>query len=443
MEHHAFPLRAAFAAIWQRKFMVMAIGLVSVLLCAFFTSFYPRPYQAETSLLMVYHEEYADRSTDGRLDSPIRVGLAEALGTEMQILNSRALKMELVERLGPARLFPEAVKPPSMIATLFERAWLSVTGQPFDPAALRAQAVATVDDLLKRAGVSAFAQDAATDGESPEEGPAKPVLTPEQAALEQITANMNIRRIEGSNIITIQYTHADPEVAALTLNKLVELFRERREQLFADAKGRAFETEEQAAAEQLRKIEEKLNGYVRSSQSVGINDQISYLTEERAGWLRTLADPGKLLTPERRSEIRARIGQIDGQLQGLMRNAQEIQRLRFEYDMAQKTYQTYRSTLEGSRITDTLRQVRQPTIRVIDPAVPPARPIGLSAKVMMGLALLIGLLAASILAAILGPRRRALPGMPSVRAIESKLKIPVLATFDHRPLLTHRPSGAE
>ncbi|HYD32782.1 MAG TPA: Wzz/FepE/Etk N-terminal domain-containing protein [Azospirillaceae bacterium] len=416
MEQRSLSPGYLLAAVRQRKLVVLAIAILS-LLAAIASDRLARPiYQAATSLLVVYHEEYTDFSADGRPTSNIRVGLDEAMGAELQILNSRSLKRDLVTALGPDRLYPPEEDGEAMLL-----------GYPVPESVL-----AWVDGTRTlKARVQDWLTARLPDPKigKPSEPPAP--LSPMERAGEMLSRDLQIRRIEGTNTIALNFRHEDPGMAANTLNTLVDLFTERRRQFFQDSNNRETLREELATADaRMRTAEEKLNAYMGQSRTVGLEAQVSLLLERRAKLAADLSDTRQLMTPAQRADIGARIAGIDREMETLNHNSQGLLRLQRERDTALKAFERLNGLAATMQLSDMLQRSRQPTIRVIDPALPPVRPQGLSSANRLGFGLLFGLLGGVMAAAALGPRR---PLQPSVRQIESQLGAPVLAVLEFRP----------
>ncbi|PWC35993.1 hypothetical protein [Azospirillum sp. TSO35-2] len=435
MEQQTLTLRMALIAIWQRKLMIALLtaliaGAASVVIYTL-----PRLYQVESSLLLIYKEEYNSLSPTGRYDGGIRVNLAEAIGSEMQILNSRTIKAEVVDQLTPEGMFPSPPPTPS----LAERVWTAVGAPSLDLAALRNRA----GEWLAQIGID-VASAAPTTAAGPA-GAARPDASPTEKAIERLTEGINIRRVEGSNIVMIRYTHPNPEIAATTLNTLVDTFRKRREEYFAKVDYAPLQRQLEAAEARLRDIDGRMDRVIRaSSNTVGLTEQVRVLTQSRIAIAQQLGDTRRLSTPEWRADLRDQLNKIDGQLAAAARSDQELQRLHFEHENAQKSYDHYRSMLESATTAETLRQAQAPTIRVVDRAFPPPKPTGLGPNTMAALALVLGTMLSMLLAMGLGPKQRVLTAPPTIREIERQLKVPVLAVIEYGGggaprQLQHRP----
>ncbi|MGH7151896.1 MAG: hypothetical protein ACREIU_14415, partial [Planctomycetota bacterium] len=110
----------------------------------------------------------------------------------------------------------------------------------------------------------------------------------------------------------------------------------------------------------------------------------------------------------RRSEIEARRAELDKELAAHVERARvldargvALRRLEREVTLGEASVQTYLSQVEEARITEELDREKRINVKVIDRAVPPIEPSGLSTAVKLTLSGFVGILAGAALAVFL------------------------------------------
>ncbi|MFN4090241.1 MAG: GumC family protein [Alphaproteobacteria bacterium] len=188
----------------ERKLLGGVFAVIFVL--ALIVSFLPSvQYSAESKLLVLLSREYTLRPEVGDTSGTITMEQSQIVKSEMEILNNRALKEATIQKVGFARMYP------------------------------------------------GLADDAAEGGDT-----ARRAMS---SAVEAFSRRLNIEPVRDSTVVHLTFTHRDPQVAAEALNTLVELYLERRREVYSH-RGSAFLTSQREDfARRLTDAERKLEAF--------------------------------------------------------------------------------------------------------------------------------------------------------------------------------------
>jgi uncharacterized protein involved in exopolysaccharide biosynthesis len=210
-------------------------------------SFVPaKQYSADATLLVRLSQDYIDRPVGDSAMNNVPLDHDQVLKSEASIIESRDLHEAVVKQIGAERLYPELFGEPGRLAAVKQAA----------------------SGFLTR--ISA----AVTSGDIADKGPeAKPAATPVERAADILGHRLTVTASKDGNIISIEFQHRDPELAASTVNTLVELYLARRREIFARRQSEPVRVQVQDLRRQLTAIETQLDDY---RQPNGI---VSYATQ--------------------------------------------------------------------------------------------------------------------------------------------------------------------
>jgi uncharacterized protein involved in exopolysaccharide biosynthesis/Mrp family chromosome partitioning ATPase len=175
----AYGLRDLLTEIFYNRPLVMATLAIPIIAGIVATFFLPTIYDVTARLLVLVSREHVAGGGLGAagfgqsFDAQARIVQAEA-----QILRSRSLREDALTQLGPETVYPQL-----------------------------------------SAGL--------TGGNDSQE-----VLATKGAEL--LDSDLEVQLVPSTNVISINYEHPDPEMAALVLNTLIDLYLERRQDIFSD-----------------------------------------------------------------------------------------------------------------------------------------------------------------------------------------------------------------
>ena len=171
-----FSLQYLFSVIVRHRITILVCYLLTLVAVVVASAFKDPVYKSDASLLVKLGREFMYRPEVGGERSTNMFDLDEAINSEIEILESRALCSEVIEELGVEELYP---------AILEEEA---------DPNRARQKAVRAMQDKLSVVGVA------------------------------------------DSSVIQASFEHGHPEKAANALNLLLEHFKDRHLEIFSESR---------------------------------------------------------------------------------------------------------------------------------------------------------------------------------------------------------------
>ena len=204
--------------------VLAAVGLGAVIALVY--SFLRDPvYEAKAELLVKFGREYVYRPEVEGLDGWQPSRMIELVNGEVRILNSHNVKMAVLKKVGTLRLYPGVV--PGLLDSGLSLSSL----KQFDLSAL----------------TNVFSSDAQTEEAS---APGEETEDMVYGAISYLDRDLNIRALGDSSVILISYRHTDPELAQEVLATLLDVYRDRRIEVFSGSStAAAVSLYEQATAE--------------------------------------------------------------------------------------------------------------------------------------------------------------------------------------------------
>lgn len=215
--------RDFLTVLFKHKLKIITIFL-AVVLTSLVGSFVMTPtYEAKTSLLMKIGREHLNRSDLGD-NNPVNFNLRqeEIINSEIEILTNRDLLGKVVTTLKVQTLYPDIAKA------------------------------------------------------KPPEG-----MRPEDVAVQRFKENLKVTTVKKSNVVEVSFKHRDPQVAAKTLNTLVELFKEKHLQVFSDPRSSFFESQLGDYEKKLKDSADRMESFKQKNGVYSLEEQRSLLLRQR------------------------------------------------------------------------------------------------------------------------------------------------------------------
>lgn len=243
----------------ERKLLGRVFGVIFAL--AVLVSFLPSvQYEAASKLLVLLSREYTLRPEVGESSGTISMEQSQIVKSEMEILNNRDLKEAVIEQVGLARMYP----------------------------GLADGAAAGGEERRKALG----------------------------SAVEAFSKKLTIEPIKESTVVNLTFTHRDPEVAAAALNALVDLYLERRREVYSH-RGSAFLTSQREDfAARLTEAERKLEAFKQRHDIISFEEQKVLLLRQQGE-----LEAQRLDAESRLQEATARLAAVEESMSRVPRNA--------------------------------------------------------------------------------------------------------------------------
>ncbi len=225
MEHEpqTSNLREFLTVIFKHKSKILIIFLATVITITVGTFLLPPVYEAKSSLMVKFGRENMYRPEVGDTKPSISFQSfkqEEIISSELQILKSRDLTINVINAIGMDSLYPDIVKAPPKKMT------------PLDAAALKFE------------------------------------------------KNLSVEHIKKSNVIEVSLQHKDPIVAARAVNRLVEFFKEKHLQVLSTQKSSFLQKQLNIYQQKLKESEDYLESYKQKHKIFSHNEQRSLLLQQ-------------------------------------------------------------------------------------------------------------------------------------------------------------------
>jgi uncharacterized protein involved in exopolysaccharide biosynthesis len=211
--------------LFKYKPMILSVLMISTVVTVLVSLVSPREYLADATLMINAGREYVYRPEFGE---PIYTGsryrLVEVVNAEIQILNSRDLKMQVINTIGLENIYPTLL---------------------------------TEDKPL-------------------------------EMAVETFSKKLAIKSIIDSNIIQLAFTHQDPVITAKALNLLIEEYNQKHLDIYGNSALPFLEEQLRITEEQLKTAENELENYRQRFGVYDIDKQTELLLSQRSDLERTL-----------------------------------------------------------------------------------------------------------------------------------------------------------
>ena len=243
-------------------------SMIAVVLLMFAAAFLVHPrYDAKASLMVSIGSEYTYRPEAGQQTMVNQVEDREQiLRTEIEILKSPSLQEEVVRTVGLERLYPDYVHPGIVDSAR--------------------RAVQDAFKSLNRSVHTLFGTKNAV------QAPRDPV----QLAVDQeFYKAMGAEALKVGSVIELSFTHEDPEIAAETLNTLIEVYLRRRQSLYVDVQLPMVSDELQKASQRLAQADEQLREFKTANDISNYDAQVDILLHQKGDLERDRNDADNVL----------------------------------------------------------------------------------------------------------------------------------------------------
>lgn len=213
-------LRDVLTVLFKHKQKIIITFLAVVIVITGGTFLMSPTYEAKSSLLVKFGREYlyTPEVGEGR-PTPMAISQEELLNSEVQILSNRDIIEKVITSLGAKNLYP---------------------------------------------GLTTFRGVAKMD-----------------AAINEFRKNLNAEPVKKSNVIQVAFQHSNPELSAKAVNLLVDLFRDKHLQIYADPKSSFLQTQLTAYHARLKDAEEKLEAFKQEHKVFSLDEQRGLLIRQR------------------------------------------------------------------------------------------------------------------------------------------------------------------
>jgi uncharacterized protein involved in exopolysaccharide biosynthesis len=218
-----FSMREFLSIFFKDGKRIAAAFLIPMILFIIL-SFVPTPkYEATATLLVKMGREYLYRPEVGDSNvQPVATDRALAVLSEVEIINSRDVKEQVIDQVGLERLYP---------------------------------------------GIA-----------NSEEDPTSPKKA---RALAQLNRQLEVFPVKDSNIIQVRFKHADPAVAADAVNSLVANYMEKRRSIYSGTTVDLAQNQVQALRDRLLDVETRIDQFKNENNIVSFVEQQGLLLNQR------------------------------------------------------------------------------------------------------------------------------------------------------------------
>ena len=256
---------------WRLMVAVFILTAAIFVVVAFFIT---TTFTAQSRLLVLFSREYSAQSAIADASSFLP-DQSQVVRNEIELLTSPVLIEQVLDDLGIETLYPDMVH------------------HSFIGDALRG-ARDHVTTLLAKAGVRRT-----TRGRLSEQR----VMM--NASVRRFLDELSIIPVKDANIISVSFTHPDPELAAGAVNTLVQHYQEQRRQIFTEDKTKQLAAERDRFADRLATTDKDLEEFRTTNQISAFDDQKALLLRQQA---ETSND--KMSSQIRLAEAQARFNQL-------------------------------------------------------------------------------------------------------------------------------------
>ncbi len=217
----ANPAQEFASILVRRKGTILFVFLLVTGIVAAGAVTAPPNFKAESSLLVRIGREYIYRPEVGRTESSRIPSLSEMVNSEVEILSSRDLAEQVVEELGVETLYPELLE--------------------LEP---------------------------------------EPLVAAERAVL-RFRGSVHVRGVLESSVIKVSFEHTDPQIAADSVNLLVERFKDKHVEVFGEVHSTFLDDQLSRRSEELAKAEDALASFKQNEGVFDLGAQRNLLLGQR------------------------------------------------------------------------------------------------------------------------------------------------------------------
>lgn len=307
--------------------------------------------------------------------------------SEVAILASQDLHREVVQKLGLTKLYPEIIDP-----------------TPF----------ARIKGFILGGFLTAFT-----------EKPKQSDETLEQYRLTQAAGvfgkRLDIMLEKESAVIRISFEHRDRDIANEALQTLLDLYFDKRKQLYLDPRAELAQNQMATALERLNEAQKKVESFKLRNGLYSLADQRKQLLDKRNELERRAMSINSASLQKDIADYNERLDELDKQ-------ERIFTSLQKDAELASEAYATASHRHEEAKTYEHLQRDRTSSVRIIQPPATPAEPKKLTTIIILA-GTVFSLLCMLVIAGISEFSRR---GIMTPEEAERILGLPVLAAVPFR-----------
>ncbi|MDR3448286.1 MAG: hypothetical protein P4M15_00785 [Alphaproteobacteria bacterium] len=376
-------------------------------------SFVPTPrYEADSTLVVRLGSEYVYQpeigSTNSSSASPIPFDRDQIYKAEVAILSSYDLHQQVIESVGLDHMYPPGK--PGLLHRIVQplRGWAldMLNNMVDDDAAEPAASLRKILDTSDSAG-----------NLSDEEKTRRRLAI----AVQLFEHDLNISLGKESSVISLAFHHKDRDVAVTALNTLIDLYLEKRKQLYLD-------TRSTLAKEQAESIRKRASVAQAAVENFKREHQLYSLDAQRAQLLAQREDVRKQMMNVSNSGLDDKLADITRQLDALDALDRQFSMLQHDVQMTNDEYTLYTHKLDEAQAYDNLERDHAGSVRVIQPPAAPPEPKRLQRMIIVA-GFMLSLVFTALVAAFTEFSRS---GFLTPERMEHNLGLPILAALPLR-----------
>lgn len=462
--------------LFKHKRMIASVLVISGLVAALVSLATPRKYEADATLLINTGREYVYRSEFSESTYPVsRYRLVEVVNSEIQILNSRDLKEQVINTIGMKNLYPAFLDKKKPLELALDTLGKNLSIKSIVDSSIIKLAFTHEDPIIAAKVLSVLIKDynekhvhvygnSALPFLEEQVRSTKKQLDDAEKELEDFRQGSGVYDIEKQTDLLLtqrsdleralngveneikenEQKNAAMQAQMSTMPKNVPMYTETKTDDVSD--------ESKTRLLELQVEEQKLlSKYTESSRPVrdirqeiqSVKNLIAAQSKSNSGMIRTGKNPVlealELESARTKATLQAlfakrdvltqQIDTLNAQLKEIDSKQDRIRELKRNVSNYSKNYNTYLSKLEEAKSQSELDRMKETSIRVVQPADVPMKPLGLSRKVRVLLGMFLGLMAGIGMAIFSEVRQRYLA---NAYAIEQRLQLPILTVLPDR-----------
>lgn len=383
----ALIAQAILAMLFRRRFFILGMfTLVTGALAAFILTSQPE-YVARSTLLAKIGREHTLRSYGEEAPLvPVNYGQDQIVASAIEIMRAAQIAQVVVREVGRDRLFPES--PQSALDRAI--AWL----------------VPTSNTLIPAETVSMEAL--------------------ERAAAERILTDLSISPVGRSNVIEVRFSHADPVIAAETVNAFVAVFQSTYRALYSENLVPILEANVARAGARATEAQASVEAFEIEAFTFSIEDgEIERLLTRRSQLQTQNARLQQCCSNSAAArELQQELAQLERRILEINERRSQLNQLIRELDRAESNLEESRRRLQSAQNMQNLDNDGASSIQIMSIAYPPRDPAAPGRGVLLGLAFGFALVLVSSIALGLELVRRR---FSSASELQAAFGLPVLA----------------
>ena len=258
-------LRVLLHIIFKRKILIITIFIGTLLVVGAYLVKADPIYRASSEILIKMGREhlFVPTTTESGLRTVSSYSSLEQINSEIELITSPLLIEKVIESVGPTVIYKELTdKNPGLLKSIRNKMTLLLNDL--------GKKVSRLWNKSERNISAGFS-----------EGPRK--FSDDEAAFLAISRSLNVQGIKNSRIIEISFKHKDPHIAAMVLEKIVEIYLELRPHMYKNTESYAFFQEQsEILKKKVRKVESELKAFKEQNDIIALDEERSLLLQKKA-----------------------------------------------------------------------------------------------------------------------------------------------------------------